>query len=66
MTHHNDHRTTKAEHATHFTIENAASLCTVFTLDIDSFVVKRHIVQTLYVILSEMTDDTIGSCNRHR
>ena len=66
VTHHDNHRTTKTEDATHLSIKNAASLSTVLTLDIDAFIVKCHIMQTLHVILTEMANNTVNTSDRHR
>ena len=59
MTHHDHHGTTKAEHSTHLTIEDAAGLSTSLALDVNTFIIKGHVGQTFYVILTETADDAV-------
>ena len=66
MTHHDNHRATKAKDATHLTIEDAASLGTSLTTNIDTLVVERHILQPFHIILSEVADDAIGTGDGNR
>ena len=65
VAHHDNHGTTEAEDTTDLTVEDAASLGAILTFYINTLVVKRYIVQALYVVLSEMADNTIGSRDRH-
>ena len=65
VTHHDDHCATEAEHATDLTVKNTAGLGAILTFYINTLVVKRHIVQTFYVVLSEMADNTVCSRDGH-
>ena len=50
VTHHDHHRPTKAEYGTDLTIKDATCLRTSAALDIDTLVVKRHIMQALDIV----------------
>ena len=65
MAHHDDNSTSEAEHGADFTVEDAAGLGSGFSLDIDTLIVESHIVQTLHIILSEVADNAVGTCDRN-
>ena len=65
MAHHDDDGATKTEHGADLTVEDAAGLGSGFSLDIDTLIVERYIMQTLYIILSEVADNAVGTCDRN-
>ena len=66
MANHHHHGTSETEYRTHLTIEDGTSLCTCLSLDVNTLIIKSDIMQSLHVILTEMTDNTIGTSYRHR
>ena len=65
MTHHDNDRASEAEDTTHFTIEDASCLCASLTLYINTLIVEANVVQSLYIILTEMADDAVATRDRH-
>ena len=65
VAHHDDNGTSEAEHGTDLTIEDAADLSASFSLDVDTLIVESHIMQPLHIILSEVADNAVGTCDRN-
>lgn len=56
---------TISEDGTHLTIIDAASHTSRLTQDIDTLIVEGDTLQTFHIVLSEVTDDTIATTDRH-
>src|SRR5574344_722646 len=66
MPYHHDGRTAITEHATHFTVEDAACHGTWMTHDVNTFIIQTYIRQALHIILSEVTYYLVTTGDRHR
>ena len=65
MANHHYNSTTKAEYGTDLAIEDATSLGTCLTLDIDTFVIKGYILQSINIILTKVANNAIRTSDRN-